>query len=123
MADTIVRNSSPTVNMANLLQVVADGYRAGYRVEHILHPQMNGAGHNVTYKPVKLRAGRLALLFPTATAAKTAATMLATPYTFTLTADVTAASMTFVVAPGELEPVPVEGVPEWLLMVPYQEVV
>jgi hypothetical protein len=123
VTDAIVRNSSPTVSMANLLAVLVD-YRAGYKVENILHPQMNGSGFTVTYRPARLRSGSLRLLFPTATAAKTAATLLVTPYTFDLAADVTSASMTFVLAPGDLDIGPAdEGVDQWALTVPYQEVV
>ena len=121
MVDTIVRNSSPTATIANLLAVV-HSYRASRRVEHIVHPRLNDSGYNVTYKPVRLRAGRLSLLFATAAHAKAAVDLLVTGYTFTLTADVSQASMTFVVAPGDLDPQPQEGSDKWVVEVPFQEV-
>jgi hypothetical protein len=122
MTDSIVRNSSPTASVANLVSVVHD-YSATRRVEHVLHPVLNSSSFTVTYRPVRLRAGRLSLLFATAAHAKAAVDLLVTGYTFTLTADVTQASMTFVVAPGDLNPQPdPEGTDAWVVEVPFQEV-
>jgi len=119
MADSIVRNSSPTVPIANLVFVTSD-YDAAVELENILHKQMNGSGFNVTYKPARLRSGTLRLLFGTAAHAWTAVPILTSSYSFTLTADVSQTSMTFVLRPGELRPRPQGRV--WVLEVPFQEV-
>lgn len=121
MTDSIVRNSSPTVPIANLLFVDRE-YESGLRVEHVLHPKLHAAGYNVTYRPTRDRAGRLTLLFPSAADAHAAIALLRTEYTFTLTADVTEASMTFALAPGELRPRP-SAAEQWTVEVPYQELV
>ena len=121
MTDAIVRNSSGSPAMANLLGVVFP-YTAPREIRNILHPVLNSSDVNVTYKPSKLRAGRLNLLFATAAHAATAVTFLDTPYTFTLTADVSQASMTFALAPGDLDPKPEPGTDKWLIEVPFQEV-
>lgn len=122
MADTLTRNSTPPVVVANLVAAVQDDYSSTRRVENILHPRLNGAGFNVTYKPPRLRSGTLPLLFATAAQAHAALAVLAAPNTFTLAADLPAASMTFVVANGELEVRPDEDSDAWVLAVPYQEV-
>jgi hypothetical protein len=89
----------------------------------VLHPQLNGSGHTVTYRPSRLRAGTLGLIFASPAHAWAAIALLRTAYTFTLTADVTEASMTFVVAPGQLAPRHAEkGTPVWVVEVPVQEV-
>lgn len=121
MTSSIVRNTAGSPSMANLISVVFN-YSAPRRVENILHPILNSAGYNVTYKPIRLRSGRLRLLFATAAHAATAVTFLSVAGTFTLTASVSQASMTFVLAPGDLDPQPNEGVAAWVLEVPFQEV-
>jgi hypothetical protein len=121
VTDTITRNSSPTVPIANLLGVV-HGWDAAREVEHILHPILNGDGYNVTYKPVRKRRGSMTLLFPTAADADAAVDLLVTAYSFTLNADEDVADMTFVLAPGRLDPRPQEGIDPWLVVVPFQEV-
>ena len=123
MSDSIVRNSSPTAPIADL--VFVSGYAAGLRVENILHRKLNGSGHDVVYKPVRLPAGRLTLHFATSAHAWAAIALLMTPYTFTLTADVAEVSMTFVLQPGDLTPRPAAtagDVDDWTVEVPFQEV-
>ena len=121
MADTIIRNSIPAAPIASLVGVV-HGYDAGQKIENILHEQLNGSGYNVTYRPARLRAGKLSLLFATPADAAAAITVLLAPNTFTLTADLTQVSMTFVLAPGTLKPVLTEDVVPWVVEVPFQEV-
>lgn len=122
MTDTIVRNSTPSASIANLVKVVHN-YSGARRVQNILHEQLHGSGHVVVHRPTRLRAGTLTLLFATSAHAAAAVTVFAaTGHTFTLTADVAALSMTFVLAPGELDPQPQQGVGAWLLTVPFQEI-
>jgi hypothetical protein len=121
VSDIITRNSVPPVAIANLLRVV-HSYSGGRRVENILHEQLHGSGHVVVHRPTRLRSGRLTLLFASATHASAAVTLLATPHTFTLAADVAALSMTFVLAPGELDPQPQPQIAAWLVTVPFQEI-
>lgn len=120
MSDTIVRNSSPTVPIANLRFVVE--YGAALDVENIVHPILNSAGHNVTFKPTRNRAGTLGLLFATAAHAWAAIALLRTAYTFTLTADVPELSMTFVLRQGALQPRNVPSFKVWIVDVPFQDV-
>lgn len=122
MTDSIVRNSSPTVPIANLRFVT--GYDGGHRIENVLNPQLNGEGYNVTYRPARLRSGTLRLLFASAAHAWAAVAVLKTSHTFTLTADVSELGMTFVLRPGELKPNPGSGdvSAPWLVEVPFQEV-
>ena len=120
MTDTVIRNSIPVVPIANLIFV--SGYESGQQIENILHPQLNGTGYNITYRPARLRAGTLRLLFATPAQAAAAITVLLAPNTFTLTADVAQVSMTFVLRPGVLRPVLTEDVVPWMVEVPFQEV-
>ena len=121
MADSIVRNSTPTVPIANIRFVLND-YETALKVENILHPVLNGAGHNITWKPTRNRAGTLTVLFATAAHAWAAVALLRTSYTFTLTADVPELSMTFAVRPGDLKPRNEQTFKVWLLDVPFQDV-
>jgi len=121
MVDTIVRNSTPTVPIANL-RFVVQGYDAALPVENIIHPILNAAGHNVTYRPTRNRAGTLGLLFATAAHAWAAIALLRTAYTFTLTADVAELSMTFVLRPGALQPRNEPSFKVWIVDVPFQDV-
>lgn len=118
MSDTIVRNSAPTVPIAGI--VLISGYAGPRAIENILHPQLAGSGHNITYRPTRLRAGTLKVLFANHADAWAAVNTLATPYNFTLTADVGQLSMTFALRPGALEPVPDIGT-NWVLSIPFQE--
>jgi hypothetical protein len=121
MVDTITRNSSPTVPIADLIGVVHP-YDSGYAVENIAHGKLNSSGFNVTYRPTRLRSGRLTLLFETPTQAHTAIGLLGSAYTFTLSAEVAAATMTFFVTRGELKPEHNDEADVWTVTVPFQEV-
>lgn len=121
MTDTIVRNSVPTAPVADLLFV--SDYDSGLEVENLLHPTLNASGHIVVYRPARLRSGTMQLVFPTAAAAWAAVPILSGGYTYTLTADLTQLSMTFVLRPGRLRPR--QGITSgrvWLLEIPFQEV-
>ncbi|WP_419817000.1 hypothetical protein [Glaciibacter flavus] len=97
-------------------------YSATYDPTTILHPQLHGASFNVTYLPVRDRAGKLTLLFATSADAWAAVALLRTAYNFTWTSDVTGLSMTFVVAGGDLQPILSDTRKAWTVDVPYQEV-
>lgn len=121
MVDTITRNSSPPVDIDGLLGVVHP-YDVEYVVENIRHRKLNSSGHNVTYRPTRLRSGRIRVLFETPTDAHVAIGLLGSAYTFTLSADVPSATMSFFVTAGSLVP---EHDPEadvWVVAVPFQEV-
>ena len=121
MVDTITRNSSPPVEIDDLIGVVHP-YDVQLVVENIRHKKLNSSGHNVTYRPTRLRSGRIRVLFPTPTAAHVAIGLLGSAYNFTLSADVPAATMTFFVTEGSLIP---EHDPEadvWVVVVPFQEI-
>jgi hypothetical protein len=123
MSATITRNSGPTVPIADIVDVVV--YDAPSAVENIIHSKMNGSGFNVTFRPTRLRAGRLSILFADAAGAHDAVALLGTEYTFTLNSDEDEADMTFVVGSpsgsGSLAPRPGEG-PEWIVEFPFAEV-
>lgn len=119
MTDTIVRNSSPTVPIANLLFV--HGYDASVGITTVLHEQLHGSGFNAVYRPARKRAGTMSLLFATAADAWAAVALLSTSYSFTLTADVPELSMTFALRPGDLRPINDPGFKAWSVEVPFQE--
>jgi hypothetical protein len=122
MADTITRNSSPTVDVAGLLLV--EGYDVAVPSRNIVRSQMESADVTIIYRAPEARKGTLILLFGTAAAAHTAAALLVTGFTFTLTADETAATMTFAVPEGDLRPeLDRETRRYWLLQVPFHEVI
>jgi hypothetical protein len=121
VTDTITRNSLPPVALANLQFVT--GYEGAVPIETILHPQFNGSGYLVVWRPARLRTGILKLVFPNSASAWTAAGLLSTAHTYTLAADVSELSMSFVLRPGELKPYAgAPGGKVWLVDVPFQEV-
>lgn len=122
MADTITRNSSPTVDIADLLLV--EGYDVDVPSRNIVRSQMESADVTIIYRAPEARQGTLTLLFPTAAAAHAAIGVLTSAFTFTLTADETAASMTFAVTEGVLRPeLDRETRRYWLVPVPFHEVI
>jgi hypothetical protein len=120
MTDTITRVTTPAT-LPGLLLVT--GYETGRRIENVLHGKLHSADYLVTYRPARLRAGSLLLLFATAADAHAAVTILSSSSAYDLTADEPTLNMRFVLAPGELRPRPAEpGAEPWLLEVPFQEV-
>lgn len=119
MTDSIVRNSSPSAQIANLLFV--HGYDVGLQIENILHEQLHGSGYNVVYRPARKRSGTISLLFASAAHGWAAIALLSTEYNFTLTADVPQLSMTFALRPGDLRPRHDPGYKAWSVDVPFQE--
>lgn len=120
MTDSIIRNSSPAVPIANLLFV--HKYDAGVRAGVIFHDQLHGSGTNIVWRPTRKRSGTLILLFATSAQAWAAIELLSTEYTFTLTADVPELSMTFAIGDGELRPRTQPGFTAWTVDVPFRDV-
>jgi hypothetical protein len=122
--DTITRLAAPPVELAGL--VLVTGYDTAQNAANILHPKLNGAGFNVTYRPAKLRSGLLTCVFESAADAFAALVYLGTAYRFTLVSIESEVDMTFVVGSengsAPTRPRKGDGDDEWLIEVPFQEV-
>lgn len=121
MVDTITRNSVPAAPVADLLLVTE--LEADVEITTVMHGQLHGSGHVITYRPARNRAGTLRLLFPSSAAAWAAVAILSTSHTYTYATTAGGLGMTFAVRPGALRPRAAgDGMPEWLLDVPFQAV-
>lgn len=114
---TTITSSSGTLYPLALSQ-----YSTRRQARTIVHDVLGRSEPDITFRPASLRSGMLRLSFDSASASAAAENVHATGQTFTVVSPVEGVGgMRYVVASGDIER-SYDGNGEWVLMVPFQEV-
>ena len=110
-----------TTSAGTLYPLAVSEYSTRRNARSIVHDVLGRADPDVTIRPASLRSGMLRMSFNSAASSLAAENAHATGQSFTVVSPVAGVAMRYVVAGGQIER-SYSDAGEWVLMVPFQEV-